>query len=226
MKNFIKKFSLIALLIAVNPVQAGWAIEYVSGNVSYLSSGKLKDVSSEDGTWSIIGGKTGKFSMVSPGKKIYWQGTAKEFCTALSKMMPVAGAAPAKPKINIKLGGRKTIAGHATQKYQVMANGQMHKEIWVTENKALAKEAKILLQYVNELIECRPPLSLQEMVERDPGYNKIVAKGYIMKEVTYESGIRISSDEVVNLKQEHIPETEFSVPAGFRRINTLMEIWM
>jgi len=229
MKNkayWVKIMLFIVFLFAVNPAHAGWVIDHMSGDVMYVSSGKLKEVSKDDGTWSIYDGKTGKLSIINPAKKIYWQGTVQEFCAALKQMIPPMDASPAKPKVSIKQGGTETIAGLATQKYQVMTNGTLHKEIWIAENKALIEEMKSLEQYGKELIECYPAQTMEMMVDRDPGYQRIVANRYVMKEVTYESGMPINSDEVVSLKQKNIVASEFDVPAGYRRVQTLMEIWM
>lgn len=219
-------FLFLVLLTAVNPAQAGWVMDYVSGDETYISSGKSKEISKEDGTLSIVDGKAGKHSTINIAKKIYWQGTAKELCTALKQMIPQMEGSLAKPKVSVKQAGSEKIAGHTTQKYQVMANDRLHKEIWVTENKELAEEVKALEQYGKELIECRPAQTMEEMVERDPAYHQVVTKGYVMKEINYVSGTPVYSDEVVSFRKKDIPASEFDVPAGYRRVQSLMEIWM
>jgi len=195
----------IALFFAVNPAHAGWVIDHVSGDVMYVSSGKSKEVSKDDGTWSIYDGKAGKLSIINPAKKIYWQGMVMDFCAALKQMIPPMGASPAKPSVGIKQDGTEIIAGLATQKYRVMTNGTLHREIWIGENKALTEEMKALEQYGKELNKCHPAQTMEMMVDRDPGYQRIVANGYLMKEVTYEFDMPIDSDGVVSLKQTNIP---------------------
>lgn len=221
-----KSMFFIMLFFATNQAQAGWVIDHVSGDVVYISSGKSKEISKDDGTWSIYDGKSGRLSIVHTAKKIYWQGTVNEFCTALKQMIPREGANPTKPKVSIKQSGRETIAGYKTKKYKVMTNGTLYEDIWVAENKALTQEMNALEQYGKALSECYPMQSMDIMVDRDPGYQRVVAKGYIMKEVTYESGMPVDSDEVASLKQKNIPVSEFDVPAGFRRVQALMDIWM
>lgn len=229
MKNkayWLKSMLFIVLFSIVNPAHAGWVIHHASGDVMYLSSGKSKEVSKDDGTWSIYDGKKGKFSIINTAKKIFWQGTVKEFCAELKQMIPQMETSLPKPKVSIKQDDSETIAGLTAQKYRLMTNGQLHKEIWIAENMALTKEMKALVKYEKELIECHPAQTMDEMVDRDPGYQGIVANGYVMKEVTYESDMPVDSDEVVSLKQKNIPASEFDVPAGYRRVQGLRKIWM
>lgn len=47
-----------------------------------------------------------------------------------------------------------------------------------------------------------------------------------MKKVTYMPGVPVHSDAVVSLKKKNIPDSEFKVPADYRRVQTLMELWM
>ncbi len=218
-------FAIIAVGFAPNAL-AGWVAEYTSGDVVYISSGKMKQVSTEDGTSSLFDGKTGKSSVFSTSKKIYWQGTGEEFCAVMKQLIPQLDQKPAKPSISIEPAGNETIAGTVTRKYQVMADGHLHSEVWVAENQELANESKAVNKLGEEFSSCIPAQSTEEMVDRDPAYLKLVNQGYVMKEVTYLDGnMPVSSDEVISLRQENIPDSEFEVPAGFRRVQSLMEIW-
>lgn len=215
----------IVLLFAVNAVHAGWVFQHMSGDVMYIASGKSKEVSGDDGTWSVYDGTSGNISMISDEKRLYWQGSVNELCKELKKMVPQMGESPPRPEVNIDHEGSESIAGLKVQKYRVMADGQLYEEIWVAENKNLEEEMKLLLKYEKELMECSPAQTMEEMVGRDPGYEKIV-NGYVMKQVTYESGMEVEGDEVVSVEQKDIPGSKFDVPAGYRRVGSLMEIWM
>ena len=131
-----------------------------------------------------------------------------------------------KPEVSIKSGSNETIAGLITKKYQVKTNGQLYKEIWVTENRALKKDMQAFEKYEKEMAGCRPPQTMEEMLARDSGYQKLMSKGYALKELTYDSGMLVSKDEVTGIKQKTISDAEFNVPAGYRSVQTLMEIWM
>jgi len=215
------------IVIAFAPTAwAGWVVEYASGDITYISSGKMKQVSKEDGTSSLLDGKTGQSSMLNPGKKIYWQGSGKDFCATMLQLIPQLEQKPAKPGISIKPAGNETIAGISTKKYQVMADGQLAREVWIAKNQELANESKAFNRLTEEFTTCYPAQTTEEMVDRDPAYLKLGNQGFVMKEVTYINGnMPVSNDEVVNLRQENIADSEFEVPAGFRRVESLMEMY-
>jgi len=205
---------------------AGWVVENASGDVTYLSSGKLKQVSKEDGTSSLYDGESGRLSILHQGKKIYWQGTVKGFCAVMQQLLPQLEQKPSKPGISIKLVGNETVASIATKKYQVIADGQLQEELWITENQELANEMIAFYQFAEDFVKCYPAQTTEEMVQRDPAYRKLATRGYVMKDVTYLNGnMPVSTEEVVSLRQKDIPDSEFEVPAGFRRVQSLMEIW-
>ena len=220
----LKFIILFFSIFIINSAWAGWVIDHDTGNVIYLSSGKLKDISQEDDSWSIYDSKAGKFIMINTAKKIYWQGTAKKFCEALKQMVPQIEVRLTKPEVSIKSGGSETIAGFTTKKYQVKANGQLYKEVWITENRELKNDMQAFEKYEKEMSGCRPPQTMEEMLDRDSGYRKLMSKGYALKEVTYESGMLVNKDEVTGIKQKTIPAAEFNVPGGYRRVQTLMVI--
>ncbi len=225
----MRKLSLLSTLFVIGfaaNAWAGWVLEYASGDVTYLSSEKLKQVSKEDGTSSLLDSKSGKLSILRRDKQIYWQGMVEDYCAAIQQLIPQLEQKPAKPAISIKQAGVDTIAGVATEKYQVMAEGRLRKELWLVENPELTNESKALNRFAESFSACYPAQTIEEMVDRDPAYLKLEAQGYVMKDVTYlDSNIPIHSDEVVSLKQKDIPDSEFEVPVGFRRVESIMEIW-
>lgn len=226
----MSKLTLLCTMIVVGfapSAWAGWVVEYASGDVTYLSSGKMKEVSKEDGTASLLDAKTKQSSIFVPGKKIYWQGTSKEFCAVMQQLIPQLEQKPAKPSINIKPAGNESIAGMATKKYQVMVNGQLAREVWIAENQELANENQALDKFGEDFTMCYPAQTTEEMVDRDPAYRKMESRGYVMKDVTYylNATMPVSNSEVVSLRQEDIPDSVFEMPAGFRRVKSMMEIY-
>jgi len=225
----MSNFSLLFIMIVVGfapGAWAGWVVETASGDLTYLSSGKIKNASKEDGTSSLSDSKSGQISMLNQGKHIYWQGTGKEVCAVMLQLIPQVEQKPAKPSISIKPAGNETIAGIVTEKYQVIVDGQLHRELWITENQELANEMILFMQFEEDFTKCYPAQSTEQIVDRDPAYRKLVTRGYVMKDVTYLNGnMPISSSKVVSLKQENIPDSEFEIPAGFRRVESLLEIW-
>ncbi len=207
----MSKLSLLFVMILIGfaaSARAGWVVENASGDVTYLSSGSLKEVTKEDGTSSLYDGQSGRLSMLHRGKKIYWQGTVKGFCAVMQQLLPQLEQKPAKPGISIKQVGNETIAGIATKKYQVMVDGQLQEELWIAENQELANEMIAFNQFGEAFLKCYPAQTTEEMVERDPAYRKLATRGYVMKDVTYLNGnMPVSSEEVVSLRQKDIPDS-------------------
>ncbi len=218
--------SLVFILAAAYTAAAGWVVEYDSGNTTYLTPAGLKDVSGEDGTVTLFDSQSRKLTMLRQDSKVYWQGSVKEFCGAMKQLLPQTGGGPAKPKVTISPDGMDTVAGTSVRKYRVMAAGQLHREVWVAETRDFAQAAELMDRFSGELRGCLPAMSIEEMVDGDPAYMKMASRGWVMREVNYMSGKAVNTTTVVSIREQDVPASEFKVPAGYRRVNSLMEMWM
>lgn len=65
-----------------------------------------------------------------------------------------------------------------------------------------------------------PHIFSQQLVEDDPAYEQLLEQGYPVKIVELgEGGEAASVTEVVRLDKRDIPEREFQIPAGYRRVD-------
>jgi hypothetical protein len=116
-----------------------------------------------------------------------------------------------------------TLAGHATTKTMVYADGKPYQEVWIA--KGLTLKADLDLKRLRGLQAkltqaIMTDLPSRQPVEEDPAYERLFEQGYPMKIVELgEGGEPESVTEVVRLEKQDIPEQEFQVPEGYRRID-------
>lgn len=116
-----------------------------------------------------------------------------------------------------------TLAGHTAAKMMVYADGKPYQEVWIAKGVTLKAELDLkrlrglqaqLTQAIMTDLPRRPP------VEEDPAYERLFEQGYPFKIVELgEGGEPESVTEVVRLEKRDVPEREFQVPEGYRRIN-------
>jgi Domain of unknown function (DUF4412) len=116
-----------------------------------------------------------------------------------------------------------TLAGHTAAKMMVYADGKPYQEVWIAKGVTLKAELDLkrlrglqaqLTQALMTDHPRRPP------VEEDPAYERLFEQGYPFKIVELgEGGEPESVTEVVRLEKRDVPEREFQIPEGYRRIN-------
>lgn len=109
-------FSLLLFVagMALN-AYAGWVQTEANGDVTYFSDGKVKDMSAEDATWSVIDSASGTITMVSPEKKVYAVSTLDEFCAFIEKMM--SGMTPEQKAMFEEMKKKKLSQGFKVKKW-------------------------------------------------------------------------------------------------------------
>jgi Domain of unknown function (DUF4412) len=116
-----------------------------------------------------------------------------------------------------------TIAGHQATKIMVYADGKPYQEVWLAKGLTLKADLdlKRLRGIQAQLTQAiMPHTPSQQPVEEDPAYEQILEQGYPIKIVELgEGGEPESVTEVVRLDKRDIPEREFQVPEGYRRID-------
>jgi hypothetical protein len=116
-----------------------------------------------------------------------------------------------------------TIAGHQATKIMVYADGKPYQEVWLAKGLTLKgdldlKRLRGLQAQLTQAIMPHPPS--RQGVEADPSYEQLLEQGYPIKIVEFgEGGEPESVTEVVRLDKRDIPEREFQVPEGYRRID-------
>ena len=115
------------------------------------------------------------------------------------------------------------LAGHQATKFMVYADGKPYQEVWLA--KGLTLKADLDLKRLRGL-QARltqvlmPHVLSRQSVEDDPAYEQLLDQGYPIKIVELgEGGEPASVTEVVRLDKRDIPEREFQIPEGYRRID-------
>jgi len=120
-------------------------------------------------------------------------------------------------------GETATLAGYAATKMMVTADGKPYQEVWIAKDMSLKSDLDIkrlrslqakLTQAIMSDLPSRQP------VEEDPAYEQLLEHGYPLKIVELgEGGEPESVTEAVHIEKRDIPEREFHVPEGYRRID-------
>jgi hypothetical protein len=116
-----------------------------------------------------------------------------------------------------------TIAGRQATKIMVYADGKPYQEVWLAKGLTLKadldlKRLRGLQAQLTQAIMADIPN--RQAVEEDPAYEQLLEQGYPIKIVELgEGGEPESVTEVVRLDKRDIPDREFQVPEGYRRID-------
>jgi hypothetical protein len=116
-----------------------------------------------------------------------------------------------------------TIAGQQATKIMVYADGKPYQEVWLAKGLTLKadldlKRLRGLQAQLTQAIMADIPG--RQAVEEDPTYEQLLEQGYPIKIVELgEGGEPESVTEVVRIDKRDIPDREFQVPEGYRRID-------
>jgi hypothetical protein len=116
-----------------------------------------------------------------------------------------------------------TIAEHQATKIMVYADGAPYQEVWLAKGLTMKadldlKRLRGLQAKLTQAIMTNTPT--RQAVEEDPAYEQLLEQGYPIKIIELgEGGEPESVTEVVRLDKRDIPEREFQVPEGYRRID-------
>jgi hypothetical protein len=138
---------------------------------------------------------------------------------------PMPPQVPAKrPEVKVQQTSETaTLVGHKTVKMLVSADGKPYQEVWIAKGVALKpdldlKRLRGLQAKLTQAI--MTDLPGRQSVEEDPAYERLLEQGYPIKIVELgEGGEPESVTEVVRIDKRDIPEREFQVPEGYRRID-------
>jgi Domain of unknown function (DUF4412) len=116
-----------------------------------------------------------------------------------------------------------TIAGHQATKIIVYADGKPYQEVWLVKGLTLKadldlKRLRGLQAQLTQAIMA--DIHSRQAVEEDPVYEQLLEQGYPIKIVELgEGGEPESVTEVIRIDKRDVPEREFHVPEGYRRID-------
>jgi hypothetical protein len=125
------------------------------------------------------------------------------------------------PRIEVKKTGQQaTIAGYPAVRYDVLADGKLESELWLTNGITAWREMdpQKLDRFGAEVAKlaprCGPAQNRYGVFREDPAW-KLVKEGYPVRIVDRGGGG--TTIEVVKAEQRTVPAAEFQPPAGFTR---------
>ncbi|HXH12816.1 MAG TPA: DUF4412 domain-containing protein [Alphaproteobacteria bacterium] len=135
-----------------------------------------------------------------------------------------ATTAAQRPQVQIEpTADTGTMVGHKVNRVMVYADGKPYQEVWLAKDVALKGELdlKRMRRLQAKLTQAvMAELPSRQAVEEDPAYEAMLERGYPLKIVELgEQGEPEAITEVVRLEKREIPDKEFQVPEGYRRID-------
>jgi hypothetical protein len=220
--------TLWALLLGPLTAHAGYLIVDQNGEQVLLSTGRLKMApKSAGGLVMVLDVGRGRLWVADPGQKRYWEGTVDEYCEGLRGVSAVpqgdAGAGRV-PKVTIqRTSVTETIAGLSTRKYQVLADGTLYEELWLTSDSALLRELVVARapETFGRMSGCLATAGGGSRVEATEEYRKIYSEGWPLKGVFHGPGGATPGTPVTRVEPREVPEGEFTRPAGFTAVPLL-----
>lgn len=158
---------------------------------------------------------------------------------AMQNMKPapqqnIINRAPEVSIVNKGSGG--IIAGHKTEKYTVLADGELYEELWIASDISLKKEIQAnrmggMYKTEKRMSKCMGSMDMgmKGMNTNDPTdtpeYEKLIEEGWVLKAVMYMPGYFGEGNQsqtvtdIVKLEKRSIPDSEFKVPSGYRSLS-------
>jgi hypothetical protein len=224
-------FVCVVLFGAVAPSSA-WADMVLTYNAGATASFKEGKMAHRDASplWTIIDSSAGVVSFVNDMQKQYATGTPADVCAAFNKikttMMAVVppeqrelifgNGKPA--NVTVKDGGPgDTVVGFATEKYEVLSNGGLYSQLYLSNDpkliQAIGGDWKKMTTLGATFGGC------MSMSGSDPHntaeYRKLMEKGVVLK----EKRNRAELTEVKGIDFATIPASRFAPPPGYSAIS-------
>lgn len=119
-----------------------------------------------------------------------------------------------------KTGETLTLAGYKSEKYQVVVDGELKEELFISGALPVHKELDPLklAEVMLRLGGVSTPSS-KEFFQMAEGYNDLMKKGYPIRSIEYDPSGEVILNEIEKVEKRNIPASEFAPPKGYERIN-------
>lgn len=228
-------------LLFAGAASAGVVIEWQDGELAFLEGGKFK--SEADGSWVVFDTVNETMTSVNDLRQSYSIANIDQFCTAIitlydeqlsqipeelramveeqMKALDGQGAPAARFEIR-EAGNGGYVAGYPTTKYEVFRDGEKEKEFYLAEKTLANTETEVskIWDMAFRLSECSDPDKKRSVmvVEQDPVYRKLVATGWVMKEVDF-SADEPQIEVVLSMEEKPVAPAEFDPPENYRKLS-------
>jgi len=194
-------------------LNAGWMIEQSTtlpdgkqtSEALYIQNNKMAMTGEAHVIFNL---ETLEMTMIMPEEKMYMKWTP-EMMESMSKMAPEwHGTVEVK-----KTSDTETIAGYEATKYQVLVDGKLDQEIWISKDLDLTSDLN--LEKFNHMSEMRMP---KATFQSSPEYQDLMNMGYPLREVQFQSDGKFIT-EVTKIEKKTISASQFEVPAGYQEMD-------
>jgi hypothetical protein len=122
-----------------------------------------------------------------------------------------------------KTGETATIAGYDSKKYEIYDNGKLQSEYWVTRDSGFSEELDMqkMSKLMNEVKRISQNVGGSASISDNEYkiFQEIYENGYPMKTVYHSpEGDKVFVEEIITVKKQDIPPSEFQPPAGYEKI--------
>ncbi len=138
---------------------------------------------------------------------------------------PTPGAGSSKrPQVTVeRTGETETIAGLATRKFRILADGRLYEELWLTTDPAITKEMdpQRASETLGRMMACMldtNPRGGPAGVEDDAEYRKLYLVGWPLRSVYHGGGGASGRSTISRAERREVNDAEFAPPAGLRRV--------
>lgn len=203
----------------------------------------LVKISGLNGTFIFDIGK-GTFVLANEQRKVFWEGRIDEFRSSyyaalksiieeLTKDLPqdqkdlyntmleetinmyAVTKQPANDstKTDIKNTGlTEEIAGYSSSGFEVYVNGKLREQLWISSAIPLKKDLD-MRKFASIIREIEPNVNGEYVFENSESYLKLTESGFPMRTID-DLGIMV---EVIKVEEQKIANSEFEMPADFKR---------
>ncbi len=207
---------------------AGVAIEQVVRDMEerasvvflYFSESQFRTDHPEAGMSTIIDFKNDRMVMVDHRGKSYVETKFSQWEKEIAKRFKEesSGMKPKSRKIVVRKTGESTVInGFRTDKVQLLADGELIEENWVTRDVNMEEIAKVM----DKIAQGFPKELQSEMKEGQEIYQKMKPYGFpiLVKDYALTHGLKaIDVLEVKKLEKKELKDELFSPPKGYERI--------
>ena len=203
----------------------------------------LVKISGLNGTF-IFDIEKGTFVLANEQRKVFWEGRIDEFRSSyyaalksiieeLTKDLPqdqkdlyntmleetinmygeTKQPANDSTKTEIKNTGlTEEIAGYSSSGYEVYVNGKLREQLWISSAIPLKKDLD-MREFASIIREIEPNVNGEYVFENSESYLKLTESGFPMRTID-DLGIMV---EVIKVEEQKIANSEFEMPADFKR---------
>jgi len=225
--------AIAVIVVAASGAHAGWVLSEEDGQETVISKGKMKSIW-ENGA-VIFDGEANTVHFIDDSRKMIASGTVDEICDGINEMVEsMLESVPAEqremmkkmmgdgkmPTVEIvEKGDGEKIAGFATKRYNVMADGELYEELWLANDKALMADCEAVMKMLGEFTSCTESISSMgsaPSAEASPEYTKIFGMGMIVKSVGHHEDETGNPDGISEIAKKDIPDATFELPNGYK----------